>query len=157
MILIAAMTYDLVIGQDCKIPWNIPKDLKNFKRITMDSNIIMGRRTYESIGKPLTGRHNIVVSRSMERESDWKNFTVVNSIDDAIRMAKARNGKIFIIGGADIYNATINIADALYISWVKKQVSGDTYFPEFRDSWEWSKKEDMGDYVYTEYHRKSLW
>ncbi len=124
--LIAAMTGKGVIGKDKEIPWYIPEDFKHFKNTTLDSVVIMGRKTYESIGRPLPKRVNIVVSRTLEDE----NVIVVSSLEEGFKKAKGYGKDIFVIGGSEIYRQSLDLADRLIISWVKKDYEGNIYFPE---------------------------
>ena len=130
--IIVAMSKNRVIGRDNDMPWHLSDDLKNFKKITINNTIIMGRLTYDSIGRPLPERKNIVLSRSLV---DPK-VTVLNNLEEALKVS--RNEKeIFIIGGADLYSQTINIANKLYLTSINHEISGDKYFPDFDvDQWD---------------------
>lgn len=121
-----------VIGNDNTLPWKLPEDLRNFKRITMGKPVVMGRKTYESIGKPLPGRTNIVVTRNASFRAEGVH--VVHSLDDALAMAReiaARAGveEVMVMGGAEIYAVTIPRADRLYITEVHASVAGDAVLP----------------------------
>jgi len=132
--IIAAMTRDRVIGKDNKMPWHLPDDLKLFKKLTTGNTVIMGRKTYQSIGKPLPNRNNIVISRS---EMDIPGAVVCQSIAQALSKAEEYGKKIFFIGGAEIYRQALPLADYLCISWLKQDYPGDAKFPEFIESaWE---------------------
>jgi len=132
--IIAALTKDRVIGKDNNLPWHISEDLQNFKKLTSGNTVVMGRKTYESIGKPLPNRKNIVVSRSV---SSIEGVDVCSSLEDAIEKAKSYGKEIFIIGGASIYEMAIPLADKMYLSYVKVNYKGDTYFPKFdKDVWD---------------------
>tara|TARA_B100000768_G_C11248679_1_gene362999 strand:- start:233 stop:715 length:483 start_codon:yes stop_codon:yes gene_type:complete len=124
--IIVAMSKNRVIGKDNNMPWHLSDDLKNFKKITMDKTIIMGRLTYNSIGKPLPRRNNIVLSRSLE---DSK-VTIFGSLDKALNESRNEE-EVFIIGGADLYSQTMNIATKLYLTTIRDEISGDKYFPDF--------------------------
>ena len=135
-----------VIGHDNAIPWYIPEDLKHFKRLTMDHPVIMGRKTYDSIGKPLPGRFNIVITRNSELKIDG--CATVSSLTEAVEIAKAKdNDEIFIIGGAQIYKEAMSIADHIYFTEIKADeiVEGDAWFPEITPEW----KEVTRSEVYT--------
>lgn len=151
MILIAAMTENRIIGKDNALPWHISKESKHFRRLTTGGTMIMGRRTYDSIGKPLPNRRNIVVSRTM---SPTYGVDVCDSLENAVLLAESFGGEIFCMGGAELYRQTLNIADKLYISYVKGSFSGDTYFPEFEDGWEKEKEEEHEEFRFVVYHRK---
>lgn len=137
--LLVAMAKNRVIGRDNKLPWHLPADLKHFKFLTMGQTIVMGRKTYESIGKPLPGRANIIVTRQTGYEVPGT--TVVNSIDDALLICERTrpiNGEIFIIGGEELYRQTLKICQRIYITEIQRDFEGDAYFPEFDPS-EWEE------------------
>jgi len=136
--IIAAVSKNGVIGVDNKLPWDLPEDLKKFKEITTGNVVIMGRKTYESIGKSLPNRINIVVTRD-------KNFFVpgvlsANSLDSALLKAGG-NKDIFIIGGGEIYKQSMDFVDKLYITEVDMEVEGDTTFPKISNTWNISNEE----------------
>lgn len=133
--LIAAMAENRVIGTGGKIPWHIPQELQLFKKLTTDNIIVMGRKTYESIGRPLPDRENIVIS-----SHKIEGVTTCRTILEAVRIGEQTDRKLFFIGGADIYNLTVNIVSHMYISWVKGRYKGDTYFPEI-DLLQWREAE----------------
>lgn len=122
------------IGCNNKLLWHIPEDLKRFKQITTGHPIVMGRLTYESIGKPLPNRTNIVIARKEENFSS-PGIEVANSIEDALELAKKSPGgeEIFICGGGSIYKQTIGLADKLYLTVVDDEPEADTYFPDYSD------------------------
>ncbi|HLG42419.1 MAG TPA: dihydrofolate reductase [Planctomycetota bacterium] len=124
--LIVAMARNRVIGAGGKLPWHLPADLKRFKQITMGRPVIMGRKTFESIGKPLPGRTNIVVTR--RRGWTAKGCLAAHSLEEAI--AAAGEGEVFVIGGGELYAAALRHADRLYVTEVDADVPGDTRFPE---------------------------
>ena len=133
--LIAAMDEDRAIGYKNKLPWSLPSELKYFRETTKGKPVIMGRKTYESIGKPMPERLNIIVTRDKNYKAD--NCIVVNNREDAIKAAKVSD-EIMVIGGAEIYNLFLPIADGLYITKVHGKFKADTYFPEFNEN-EWIK------------------
>lgn len=133
---IAAKDKNNVIGSDNGLPWFIPEDIKKFKELTMNNIVIMGRVTYQSIGKPLRGRTNIVISKFFTRtEPHDENLHVCCNLSFAIALAKVlaegSNKDIFIIGGSQVYNEALksNIADLLFITEIDKVYEGDKYFP----------------------------
>ncbi|MBU0993341.1 MAG: dihydrofolate reductase [Proteobacteria bacterium] len=128
--LIVAMTTNRVIGDNNQIPWHIPEELKLFKKITMGHPILMGRKTFESIGRPLPGRTNIVITRDPSYTA--KGCDIYQAIDAAINAHPDET--IFIIGGAEIFNQTIANADDIYLTLIKKEISGNRFFPEFDES-----------------------
>jgi len=144
--LVVAMADNGVIGRGGELPWHLPEDLKYFRSVTMGKPIVMGRRTYESIGRPLPGRANIVVTRN--RAFHAAGVDVAMTLDDAIRVAERRAreagvGEITIIGGAEIYRAILPRADRIYLTEVHDAVVGDTVFPDFdRNEWREASRED---------------
>ena len=126
--LVCAMANNRVIGQDNKMPWHLPADLKHFKAVTMSKPIVMGRKTYESIGRPLPGRQNVVISRNANFEAEG--CDVVSSIDSAIELL-SEHEEIMIIGGGFLYSQMIEQADKLHLTFINLQVEGDTHFPAF--------------------------
>jgi dihydrofolate reductase len=141
--LIVAMSSNRVIGIDNRLPWHLSADLKKFKSITMGSPILMGRKTYESIGRPLPGRTNIVITRNPDyRPSGCE---VYNDIESAMVSCRNHN-EIFVIGGATFYEAMLPIADSLYLTEVRRVFEGDTFFPEIEtDHWLETHREDIHD------------
>ncbi|MFI3321726.1 MAG: dihydrofolate reductase [Rikenellaceae bacterium] len=125
--IIVAIAKNRVIGKDNSLIWHISEDLRYFKRITTAHTIIMGRKSYESIGRPLPNRRNIVVSRNSDYSA--AGCECVTSIESAIELCKDEQ-EIFIIGGGEIYKSTLPLADKLYITEVKHDYEGDTFFPE---------------------------
>ena len=123
--IIVAMSKNRVIGKNNTMPWHLSDDLKNFKSVTTGKTVIMGRLTYESIGKPLPNRKNIVLSRNL-KNSD---VIVLNKLEHAIEESKEEN-EIFIIGGQDIYNQTVGMASKIYLTTINENLQGDKYFPE---------------------------
>jgi len=133
MTAIVAMTRNRVIGKNNKIPWRLPSEQKWFKAITMGHAVLMGRKTFESIGRPLPGRHNIVVTRSRDIEG----VEVVRDLEGFDPSPYEANGKnLFVIGGSEIYRALLPRCKAIYVTMVKQEHDGDTYFPEFESGFE---------------------
>lgn len=130
--LIAAMDCNRLIGRDNGLPWHLPDDFKHFKAVTLGKPVIMGRKTFESIGKPLPGRQNIVVSRSGFQAQGVES---VSSIEQALTVA-GNAEEVMIIGGANLYQQMIARADRLYLTQVDGQFEGDAWFPQFNsDDW----------------------
>ena len=132
--MIWAMADNRVIGRDNKLPWHLPNDLKYFKRLTTGKPVIMGRKTYDSIGKPLPNRTNIIITRDQSFKAEG--IKVVHTLDAAIELAEAEcliSGaeEVIVMGGAEIYKLALPAADRLYITFVHADVEGDAYFPEF--------------------------
>ena len=124
---IAAMARNGVIGRQGQLPWRLPEDLKHFKTVTMGHPLVMGRATYDSIGRPLPGRRTIVVTR----QAAWSapGVEVARTIDDAL--ARAGDDLVFVAGGGDLFRQTINRADRLYLTLIDRDIEGDTFFPPF--------------------------
>jgi dihydrofolate reductase len=136
--LIVAISKNRVIGNSNKLIWNLPADLKRFKEITGGHPIVMGRKTYQSIGRPLPNRRNIIITRDNGYEIEG--CEIVNSIEEALLLT---NNDCFIIGGGEIYKQTLNIAEQIYLTQIDEEFDGDTSFPELTASWYVSKKEDF--------------
>jgi len=161
--LIAAVAANGVIGDDGEMPWHLPADLQHFKQTTMGNPVIMGRRTYDSIAGridgPLPGRHNIVLSRS---EPDLHDGVVVaDSIDAAVAEAEAvcalDSGaeRIFVIGGATVYEQFLTRADELVLTELADAYEGDTEFPEWDDTeWREVDRDDRGEFAFVTYRRQ---
>lgn len=124
------MSENNAIGKKGKIPWHLPNDLKQFKKVTLGHHIIMGRKTYDSIGKPLPGRTNVVITH--QKDLKIEGCEVVNSMGAALAIARLDNQEeVFIIGGASIYNSIISDAEKLYLTRVHtKVIEADTFFPQ---------------------------
>lgn len=132
--LIAALAADRVIGMENAMPWDLPADLAWFKRNTLNKPVIMGRLTWESIGRPLPGRHNIVVSSQPAKNSD--NVTWVTSLEAALAAAGDVE-EIMVIGGGRIYEQMLDRADRIYLTHIDAEVEGDTHFPDYEpDEWQ---------------------
>jgi len=151
--IVAAMTSDRVIGLGDKLPWNLPEDLHLFKRLTIGGTVVMGRKTYESIGRPLAERQNIVLSRTL---TDLPGAILCNSFTGGLETARQIGRPVFILGGAEVYQEALPIASVLHISWIKQRFAGNVYFPEF-DLAEWIGVEEHGyaDFRYVKYLRRS--
>lgn len=137
--LIVGMAKNRAIGLDGAMPWHISEDLKYFKRVTLGAPILMGRKTFDSIGRPLPGRANIIVTRDTRYRHDG--VIVVHELEAGITKAKALaeiddKDEIFVIGGAQIYELALPMADRLYITEIHRTLDGDTWFPEF-DATDW--------------------
>jgi len=138
--IIVAISSNRVIGVNNTLPWHISEDLKHFKSLTTGHTIIMGRKTYESIGRPLPNRRNIVISRNTE--ASYEGAEVVHSIEDAFSICKNDN-EVFVIGGSNIYEQALSLVDYIYITEIKKSFSGDAFFPEInKQMWIESSREN---------------
>lgn len=136
--IIVAISQNRVIGNKNQLPWHLPEDLKRFKTITMGHAIVMGRKTFESIGRPLPGRKSIVVSRNPDYAAEG--ITVIHSLKEIIEQkedggrrkeaSKETNDEVFIIGGAEIFKCALPQVDKIYLTMIHKEFEGDTFFPE---------------------------
>jgi dihydrofolate reductase len=139
--IIVAMSQNSVIGLKNRLPWHIPEDLKNFRKITINHSVIMGRKTYDSIGKPLKDRDNIVISRDASLKIDG--VEVVNSLEKAISKI-AESSEIFIIGGQQIYSIALPLSTHMYVTKVNANFDGDVFFPDYiQDEWREVAREDL--------------
>ena len=141
--IIVAASENNVIGKDNRLPWHLPADLKYFKNTTWAMPIIMGRKTFESIGKSLPGRHNIVITRNKDYKADGA--TVVSNLNDAIKAAEANDvNELFIIGGAELFNSTMDQAQKIYLTRVHATIDGDVFFPALNEEkWELVSEKNM--------------
>lgn len=151
VVMVAAVADNGVIGLDGDIPWSLPEDLKHFRATTKGNSVVMGRRTYESIGHPLPFRSNIVVTR----QTDWAadGVLVAHSVADAIAMAADFEGDVMVIGGAQVYEAAMPFADVQVLTEVHLTPEGDTHYPDFdRAEWTETKREprDGFEFVWLE-------
>jgi len=138
--LIVAHDLNRVIGKDNKMPWHIPNELAYFKEKTMGKAIVMGRNTFESIGRPLPGRLNIVITRNAAYKPDG--VTVVNSIEDAIELARKHHEEVMVIGGEQIFKEVLPYTDLMYVTLIKKEFEGDTFFPSYGQEWSIDSESD---------------
>ncbi|MEV3821011.1 type 3 dihydrofolate reductase [Aeromonas dhakensis] len=134
--MIAAMAHDRVIGLDNQMPWHLPADLAHFKRVTLGKPVLMGRKTFESIGRPLPGRRNLVISRNPDYRADG--VEVIDSVDAALALLAGSDvAELMVIGGGHLYGQLLPRADRLYLTRIDLAVEGDTCFPAF-DEGDWS-------------------
>lgn len=144
--LILAMAENRVIGKDNRLPWHIPGELKYFKQVTMGKPLLMGRRTFESIGRPLPGRLNIVVTRRPDFRAEG--VEVYCGVEPALERARraARElgvSEVMVIGGAQLYAALLPLADRIYLTEVHFSVDGDTHFPPLGEGWRETRRRDV--------------
>jgi len=150
--LIVAAAENNAIGKNNQLLWHLPNDLKFFKNTTWGMPVIMGRKTFESVNKPLPGRFNIVITR----QADWKadGVIVASDLQDALKKAAETNCKeFFIIGGGEIYKQAFQLADKIYLTRVHTEIEGDTFFPEVKET-EWQLKENH-DFEINDKHKFS--
>lgn len=133
--IIAAMDNNRVIGKDNGLPWHLPEDMTNFKRRTFGKPVIMGRKTFESIGGPLLGRTNIVLTRQPWPVEDGVRFSL--DMEKALSFARSLSDEVMIVGGAQVYEQALEFADRMYLTEIDGEYEGDTWFPKFdRDEWQ---------------------
>ncbi|HMM53427.1 MAG TPA: dihydrofolate reductase [Candidatus Desulfobacillus sp.] len=155
--LVAAIAANGVIGSDNAMPWHLSEDLKRFKALTLGHAVVMGRRTFESIGRPLPGRRNIVVTRN----ANWRapGCETAASLDEALALCGGDAGEVFVIGGAQIYAEALPRAQRLYLTEIHRDFPGDTRFPDFdRRDWREVSRQRGGategfDYDFAVYDR----
>lgn len=157
-IIISAVSENGVIGNDDKIPWHIKEDFLHFKNKTTSNIVIMGSKTYQSMGKALPKRLNVVLSRSIKKLPD---ALVFSNFEESVRaseiIAKNQNSDIYFIGGSAIYEAGLREADVMYLSHVKGSYEGNVYFPEFsKDEWEVESEEEYKDFILKKYVKLNL-
>ncbi|TNI55073.1 type 3 dihydrofolate reductase [Aeromonas veronii] len=135
--MIAAMAHDRVIGKDNQMPWHLPADLAHFKRVTLGKPVLMGRKTFESIGRPLPGRRNLVISRNPDYQAEG--IEVVGSVEAALALLAGSSAEeLMVIGGGHLYAEMLPSADCLYLTRIDLAVEGDTRFPAFDDG-QWQR------------------
>ncbi|MCF2488259.1 dihydrofolate reductase [Dyadobacter sp. CY347] len=140
--IIVAVSENGVIGKDNQLLWRLPDDLKRFKQLTLGHPMIMGRKTFESIGKPLPGRTSIVITS--QKDYDVEGVLVAHSLDEALDMARnAEESEAFVIGGGEIYKLAMPLADRLYVTEVETNIDGDTFFA-ITDPDAWKESERIG-------------
>lgn len=133
--IIVAMAHQRVIGIHNTLPWHLPEDLKRFRALTMGHHIIMGRKTYESLGRLLPGRTTVIVTRNKAYKVEGA--LIANGLDEAIALCKDEN-EVFVIGGAELYQDALNVANKLYITEIDLAVKGDAFFPKI-DLTDWQE------------------
>lgn len=157
--IVVAMDKNRVIGKNNQLPWHLPADLAFFKKVTMGKAIVMGRKTHESIGRPLPGRENIILTKNKDYQAEG--CTIIHSIDDVFDLEKTENGEVCVIGGAEIFKEVLNCSDRLYITEIDHEFEGNTFFPPLKDSdWMLVSKEkgpkdekNPYDYYFVTYER----
>lgn len=151
--LVIAKARNNVIGKDNQIPWHLPADLKHFKHITYGHNIIMSRKTFESIGKPLPGRTSLVITTQKDLQYDFDNVKVVHSLDEALNESFDQK-EVFVIGGSIIFQIALPVTDRIYLTEINAEPEGDTFFPKLElDYWtiterEYHKADENNPYNY---------
>jgi dihydrofolate reductase len=159
IIAIVAMDEDRVIGYQNKLPWHIPEDMKRFSSLTTGHTVLMGRKTFQSLPekyRPLPNRKNVVATKSASNFELPSSVMVISCVDTFIKSCKAGKeslptDKVWVIGGAQVYNETINYWDEVYVTRVKGRHEGDVYFPEFEENFSVASKEDYERYSFYRY------
>lgn len=142
--ILAAVAANRVIGRDNALPWHLPADLKHFKALTMGQIIVMGRRTFDSIGRPLPGRVNVVLTRQPDLQ--LPGVEIATSMEAVLERFGEDRRTIFIIGGAELYQQTLPYCDRLYLTEIQQAFPGDTFFPAYaRDDWQEISREIQQD------------
>lgn len=153
--IIAALDTNGVIGRNNELPWHLSSDLKRFKQLTTGHHLLQGRKTWDSVGKPLPDRVNVIITRRDDYEREG--FVVVHSLDEGLRLAgRSGDAEAFVGGGSEIFAQALHRADRMYLTRVHAEVEGDTWFPEFDDVSEWHLVEsehfdadEKNDYPYS--------
>lgn len=152
VVIVAAVGRNGVIGVDGGLPWHIPEDMARFKTSTMGGVLVMGRSTYESIGRPLPGRDTIVLTR----RPDWSapGVEVCGSLDEAIDLAVGRGKDVFVAGGSEVYSAALGVADRMELTEVDADPDGDTFFPRVDwEQWVETSREPGDGFAFVTYER----
>lgn len=152
IVIIAAVARNGVIGLENRLPWRIPEDMARFKELTMGNAIVMGRSTFESIGRPLPGRTNIVLTR----RDDWshRGVRVAGSLQESLAIAEEQGQDVFVSGGAEVYREALRIADRMELTEVDAEPDGDTVFPPVDWSlWEETEREPHDGFAFVTYDR----
>lgn len=156
--LIVAIAKNGVIGKsNGEMSWHVKEEFKHFKSTTIGFPVLMGRKTFETLGKPLKERLNIVISRNRSFKTDFSEVVIISSLNEAINYCKKNNqGKIFIIGGGEIYRQAIPLVDEMIISFMKFEAEGDVFFPQINNyDWKIEKIEDKELFEVFRYTRKN--
>ncbi|WP_337872206.1 dihydrofolate reductase [Ignavibacterium sp.] len=150
--LIVAIAKNGVIGKSSgEMSWHVSEEFKHFKNTTKGFPVIMGRKTFETLGKPLKDRLNIVLTKNPDFKTEFDEVIIFSSLDDALQFCRNNNyEKVFIIGGAEIYKLALPIVDEMIISFMKFEAEGDVYFPEFNET-EWTKEKIMDKELFEVY------
>lgn len=157
VVLVAAVARDRTIGKDGGIPWRLPEDLKHFRRLTMGTALVMGRKTFDSIGRPLPGRDNIVVTRSPEAFAEaHPGAFAAASLEEAIALAHRRGAlTVSVAGGGDVYAAALPVADEMVLTYVPYEGGGDVFFPVWDPAaWDEVSREAVGPATAVRYRRR---
>ena len=155
--IVAAVARNGVIGVDGGLPWQLPDDLRRFKALTLGHVLVMGRKTYESIGHPLPGRTSVVVTRSADWDPGSDEVVLATGVPEAIRTAEAIDDDVFVVGGAQVYAAALPLCDRLELTFVDAEPEGDTTFPPVEwDDWVELRRERGDGVAYVTYERRRV-
>ena len=157
IIIIAAIARNGVIGKaNGEMPWHVKEEFQHFKTTTFGSPIIMGRKTFQTLGKPLKGRENLIVTRNEKFKVDFDSTKVFGSLDESINYCRDKNSeKVFIIGGGEIYKQAIQFADEMILSFMKFEAEGEVKFPKIiNDVWQLVSTEDREEFEIKKYERR---
>ena len=153
--IVAAVARNGVIGAGGGMPWHLPDELRLFKETTLGHVLVMGRRTYESIGRPLPGRTTVVVTRSSDWSPDAGDVVVARDVEDALARARAIDDEVFVVGGGELYAAALPHTDRLVLTFVEQEPDGDTRFPEVDwGEWRETSREPGDGWVRVTYERE---
>jgi dihydrofolate reductase len=158
IIIIAAIAQNGVIGRtNGEMPWHVKEEFQHFKQTTFGSAVIMGRKTFETLGKPLKGRENIIVTRNKDFKVDFDETKLVHSLEESISYCNSKNcKKVFIIGGGEIYRQALMLADEMILSFMKFEAEGEVIFPEIKsETWQQVLKEEREQFEIRKYVRKN--
>jgi dihydrofolate reductase len=157
IIIISAIASNNVIGRsNGEMPWYVPEEFKHFKQTTLSSPVLMGRKTFETLGKPLKGRENIIITHNKSFKVDFSDTVVKSDLNEAVDYCRNNDEeKIFIIGGGEIYREAISIVEEMILSYMKFEADGDVYFPEFDiKKWNIISREDREKFEIVHYKKK---
>jgi len=157
IIIISAIATNKIIGRsNGEMPWHVKEEFQHFKQTTLGSPVIMGRKTFETFGKPLKGRENIIVTRNMDFQLNFEEVKIFHSIKESVSYCESKNyEKAFIIGGGEIYKQTLLIADEMILSYMKFEAEGDVVFPEFESNiWQKVSTEEKEQFDIVKFVRK---
>jgi dihydrofolate reductase len=155
--IVAAVARNGVIGVDGGLPWHLPDDLRRFKALTLGHVLVMGRKTYESIGRPLPGRTTVVVTRNAAWDPGSEEVVVAPELEEAVRAAAAIDDEVFVVGGAQVYADALPLTDRLELTLVDDEPDGDTTFPAVEwDDWVEVRREQGDGVAYVTYERRPV-
>lgn len=158
IIIISAIAKNNVIGRsNGEMPWHVKEEFQHFKKTTLGSPVIMGRKTFETLGKPLPGRENMIVTRDRNFHAEFAEVKIFHSLDESIKFCEYEDyKKAFIIGGGEIYKQAIPVADEMILSYMKFEAQGDIYFPEFNSNdWQEISREEKEKFEIVKLIRKN--